>query len=123
MSARSMMAMRVMGYLLQVRNSSEADFSGLPGSVHVEDFDRMHFEFVFIEIDDLTAKRDRFHLHPCVQLRIDRPQHRPWQRGCNHGIAMSTDKNNGILSQCLRQRSAELGIVDHQLSAQAWIVL
>jgi hypothetical protein len=50
----------------------------LPGSVDVKDFDRMHFEFVVIEMDHRTAKRDRFHLHPCVQLRIDRPQHRPW---------------------------------------------
>src|SRR5262245_42889428 len=124
MSARSRIAMRVMR-IVSCRSeiSWKPAFQVLPGSVHVEDFHRMHFELVFIEIDHLTAKRDRFHLHPCVELRIDRPQHRPWHRSADHGVAVSADQNEGIVYQWRRQRSAELSIVDHQLAAQAWIVL
>src|SRR5262245_32913756 len=101
----------------------QSAFEVLPRPLDVEHLYRMHLELILVEMDERTAQRNRFHLHPCVQLGIDRPQHRPWQRRANHGVAVAADQNDGIVLQSLRQRRAELGIVDHQLAAQAWIVL
>ena len=54
-------------------------FQVLPGPPNIEHLNDMHFELVLVEIDHLTSERDRFHLRPCIHLRVDRPEHRPWQ--------------------------------------------